>query len=239
MLPRLASLHALAAAVVGVLALSFAGRAADWPAHRYDAGRTAASPEVLPDGLHLQWVRHLPPLRPAWPDQTMMRFDAAYRRLARQTHPDVTGDDKVREERFKRINEAQRVLCDAKARKAYDQLLAAADAERARASQATFGRQPMAAPRPVPQPPPAAARESPPPPPVRPLVVQAQPAPQPPAKSWLDDLFEIGVGVLKVGAVVGGAVVVGDAMFGHGATYDRRARRRRGPDGRFRPPRRW
>lgn len=169
---------------------------------------------------------------------TTKEIKAAYRRLARQTHPDVTGDDKVREERFKRINEAHRVLCDAKARKAYDQVLAAADAARARASQAPFSRQPITASRPVPQPPPAAARNPPPPPPVRPPVVQPQPAPQTPAKTWLDELFEIGVGVLKVGAVVGGAAVVGDAIFGDGATHDRRAKRRRGPDGRFRPSRR-
>src|SRR5438270_643997 len=53
-------------------------RGGDWPMWRYDAGRTAASPEELPARLHLQWVRELPPLKPAWPDQPLMQFDAAY-----------------------------------------------------------------------------------------------------------------------------------------------------------------
>lgn len=56
--------------------------AADWPMWRYDAGRTAASPDSLPDRLQLRWVRALPPLRPAWPDQPMMQFDAAYEPIA-------------------------------------------------------------------------------------------------------------------------------------------------------------
>jgi outer membrane protein assembly factor BamB len=46
--------------------------------YRYDAKRSAASPEQLPDTLHLQWVRSLPPLKPAWPDQAMMQLDAVY-----------------------------------------------------------------------------------------------------------------------------------------------------------------
>jgi outer membrane protein assembly factor BamB len=52
--------------------------AADWPMYRYDAGRTAASPLELPGTLHLQWVRELPPLKPAWPDQVKMQLDAVY-----------------------------------------------------------------------------------------------------------------------------------------------------------------
>ncbi len=52
--------------------------AADWPMWRYDAARTGASPQELPKQLHLQWVRQLPPLKPAWPDQAKMQFDAAY-----------------------------------------------------------------------------------------------------------------------------------------------------------------
>ncbi len=42
------------------------------------ASRSAASPQVLPAKLHLQWVREFPPLTPAWPDQPAMQFDAAY-----------------------------------------------------------------------------------------------------------------------------------------------------------------
>jgi outer membrane protein assembly factor BamB len=52
--------------------------AADWPMWRYDAGRTAASPEELPAELHLQWVRQYPPLEPAWQDEPRMEFDVVY-----------------------------------------------------------------------------------------------------------------------------------------------------------------
>ena len=46
----------------------------------------------------------------------------AYRRLARQYHPDVTTEDKtVAEERFKTISEAYEVLIDDEKRKVYDQ----------------------------------------------------------------------------------------------------------------------
>lgn len=52
--------------------------AADWPTWRYDMQRTAASPQELADVLHLHWVRDELPLRPAWPDQPRMQFDAVY-----------------------------------------------------------------------------------------------------------------------------------------------------------------
>src|SRR5262245_66392794 len=52
--------------------------AADWPMWRADANRSAASPQLLPVKLEPQWVRIEPPLAPAWPDQSMMPFDAAY-----------------------------------------------------------------------------------------------------------------------------------------------------------------
>jgi outer membrane protein assembly factor BamB len=45
---------------------------------RHDPQRSAASPQVLPDRLHLQWAREYPPLKPAWPDQEKMQFDVAY-----------------------------------------------------------------------------------------------------------------------------------------------------------------
>lgn len=45
---------------------------------RHDAQRSGATDEELAGSLHLQWVRELPPLKPAWPDQSMMQFDAAY-----------------------------------------------------------------------------------------------------------------------------------------------------------------
>lgn len=45
----------------------------------------------------------------------------AYRRLARKFHPDLNPGDKAAEERFKEIQEANDILCDAKKRKMYDQ----------------------------------------------------------------------------------------------------------------------
>ena len=50
----------------------------DWPTWRYDAQRSAASPQELAAELHLQWVREYPPLQAAWLDQAMMQFDVAY-----------------------------------------------------------------------------------------------------------------------------------------------------------------
>lgn len=52
--------------------------AGDWPAWRFDAGRSAASPDELPERLVRQWTRRLPRLKPAWPDQPKMQFDAFY-----------------------------------------------------------------------------------------------------------------------------------------------------------------
>ncbi len=51
----------------------------DWPMWRYDARRSAASPEELPAEMYLQWVRELAPPRPAWPaSQDRLQFDASY-----------------------------------------------------------------------------------------------------------------------------------------------------------------
>src|SRR5436190_16724285 len=46
----------------------------------------------------------------------------AYRKLAKQYHPDSTGGDKPKESRFKEISNAYEVLGDAKKRAQYDQI---------------------------------------------------------------------------------------------------------------------
>ncbi|HET6147410.1 MAG TPA: DnaJ C-terminal domain-containing protein [Polyangia bacterium] len=46
----------------------------------------------------------------------------AYRKLAKELHPDVTGSDKKKTERFKEINEAYAVLGDKEKRAEYDRL---------------------------------------------------------------------------------------------------------------------
>jgi curved DNA-binding protein len=46
----------------------------------------------------------------------------AYRKLARQYHPDVNPNDKTAEEKFKEINEANEVLSDPEKRKRYEEL---------------------------------------------------------------------------------------------------------------------
>ncbi|MBI3410524.1 MAG: PQQ-binding-like beta-propeller repeat protein [Planctomycetes bacterium] len=64
--------------LVGGLLLFKSNRAADWPMSRFDAQRSAASPQKLAENLHLQWVREFPPVTPAWLDQAKMQFDSAY-----------------------------------------------------------------------------------------------------------------------------------------------------------------
>ena len=56
----------------------------DWPTWRYDAGRTAESPQVLPDDLVQIWSRQLPGPLPAFND-VRLQFDAGY-------EPIVKGD---------------------------------------------------------------------------------------------------------------------------------------------------
>ena len=54
-------------------------------------------------------------------DQKAIR--QAYRKLARQYHPDVNPNDKTAEEKFKEINEANEVLSDPEKRQKYDEML--------------------------------------------------------------------------------------------------------------------
>jgi outer membrane protein assembly factor BamB len=61
----------------GLLFLSSAA-AEDWPTWRKDARRTATTDEQLAKDLHLQWRRQLKPLKPAWPEDPRIQFDAHY-----------------------------------------------------------------------------------------------------------------------------------------------------------------
>ena len=52
---------------------------------------------------------------------TPAEIKSAFRKLARQFHPDTAKDKKAAEEKFKEINEAYEVLGDAEKRKRYDE----------------------------------------------------------------------------------------------------------------------
>jgi curved DNA-binding protein len=55
-------------------------------------------------------------------DASEEEIKKAFRKLARQYHPDVAKDKKAAEEKFKEINEAYEVLSDRQKRKKYDEL---------------------------------------------------------------------------------------------------------------------
>lgn len=54
-------------------------------------------------------------------DATEAEIKKAYRKLAREFHPDANKGDASAEERFKEISEANDILGDAKKRKEYDE----------------------------------------------------------------------------------------------------------------------
>jgi len=60
-------------------------------------------------------------------DATQEEIKKAYRKLARQYHPDVNPGNKEAEEKFKEITEAYEVLSDEKKRAQYDQFGHAGD----------------------------------------------------------------------------------------------------------------
>src|SRR5512142_280208 len=57
-------------------------------------------------------------------EATADEIKKAYRKLAKQYHPDTTGGDKAKESRFKDISNAYDVLGDQKKRKLYDEIRA-------------------------------------------------------------------------------------------------------------------
>ncbi|MDZ7619545.1 MAG: PQQ-binding-like beta-propeller repeat protein [Patescibacteria group bacterium] len=72
--------HRTVVGAIAAMMVTAPSLAADWPTWRYDAGRTAVSPDVLPEELHVQWVRHYPPLEPAYRQvrQERVQFDLGY-----------------------------------------------------------------------------------------------------------------------------------------------------------------
>jgi outer membrane protein assembly factor BamB len=68
----------LAATACFLVTLAADSSATDWPTWRFDAGRSASTPEALPSSLNLQWTRVLPALKPAWPEDPRLQFDASY-----------------------------------------------------------------------------------------------------------------------------------------------------------------
>jgi outer membrane protein assembly factor BamB len=64
-----------AAFCLGVVSQTLAG---DWPQYRFNAQRSAATPDGLPADMELLWERELPPPHPAFPHEVRLRFDRSY-----------------------------------------------------------------------------------------------------------------------------------------------------------------
>lgn len=78
---RFAPLAGIALFLLLLIQPSYHAVAGDWPAWRYDAGHTAASPYDLPIELHEQWARHYSPRQPVWDDplnRDMMPYDRVF-----------------------------------------------------------------------------------------------------------------------------------------------------------------
>ena len=64
--------------ILVLVGLGSASRAADWPMWRYDAKRSADSPQTLPGTMYEQWMRDFGPPDPAWLDQPWLVLDRRY-----------------------------------------------------------------------------------------------------------------------------------------------------------------
>ncbi|XOV73067.1 MAG: PQQ-binding-like beta-propeller repeat protein [Verrucomicrobiota bacterium] len=74
--------------LLGCLTFLMTATAADWPQWRYDANRSANTPEVLPDNLRLVWKRSFPKREQVWDDplnHDLMTYDRIF-------EPIVSGD---------------------------------------------------------------------------------------------------------------------------------------------------
>ncbi|MCX8154967.1 MAG: PQQ-binding-like beta-propeller repeat protein [Verrucomicrobiae bacterium] len=72
---------------------------ANWPQWRYDAGRTADSPERLGTNLTLRWAWQFPPRTPTWEDplnQDLMPFDVVFEPIVVGQHLIVGFNDRDR-----------------------------------------------------------------------------------------------------------------------------------------------
>lgn len=70
----------VSAVICSLLLSASVASAGDWPMWRYDAARSAASPDEIAPNPVLLWSRKLPPVRQAWPLEVYERvnFDASY-----------------------------------------------------------------------------------------------------------------------------------------------------------------
>ena len=72
-------------------------------------------------------------------DATADQIKKAYRKLARELHPDANPGDKAAEERFKKVSEAHSVLADESKRKEYDEARSLMASGRFRGGNSGFG----------------------------------------------------------------------------------------------------